>query len=155
MHTGSTFFYTSAFFLSTLWISRKFNLKWKNWNKSGISSFTNYVKYWSETRFSYWVSRFLNKHTTFWMRLAVESPGATPIYKLCRYVPPYWAEFLRHFNGLKRDIHFAPFGLESGMVFEGTTGLYERLYRFNFKWVRKKEKYANSKWLWRIFLFAL
>ena len=68
------------------------------------------------------------------MRLAVESPGGggvTPIYKLCRYVPPYWTE-LRRF-GLKKGIHFAPFGLESGMVFEGTTGLYERLYRFNSK----------------------
>ena len=37
------------------------------------------------------------------------------------------------------------FSLESGMVFESTTGLYERVYRFNSKCVRKKEKYANSK----------
>ena len=66
------------------------------------------------------------------MRLAVESPGGTPLYKLCRYVPPYWAEFLRRF-GLKKGIHYAPFGLESGMFFEGTTGVYERLYRFNSK----------------------
>ena len=29
--------------------------------------------------------------------------------------------------------HFAHFGLESGMVFEGTTGVYERIYRFNSK----------------------
>ena len=35
--------------------------------------------------------------------------------------------------GLKTGIHFAHFGLESGMVFEGTTGLYERIYRFNSK----------------------
>ena len=40
--------------------------------------------------------------------------------------------FLRRF-GLKTDIHFAHFGLESGMVFEGTTGVYERIYRFNSK----------------------
>ena len=33
------------------------------------------------------------------------------------------------------------------MVFEGTTELYERLYRFNSKLVRKKETYANSKWI--------
>ena len=33
------------------------------------------------------------------------------------------------------------------MVFEETTGVYERIYRFNSKWVRKKEKYANSKWI--------
>ena len=35
--------------------------------------------------------------------------------------------------GLKRAIHFAHFGLELGMVFEGTTGVYERIYRFNSK----------------------
>ena len=29
--------------------------------------------------------------------------------------------------GLKTGIHFAHFGQESGLVFEGTTGLYERL----------------------------
>ena len=33
---------------------------------------------------------------------------------------------LRRF-GLKTSIHFAHFGLESGMVFEGTTGVYERI----------------------------
>ena len=32
------------------------------------------------------------------------------------------------------------FGLESGMVFEETTGVYERIYRFNSKCMRKKEK---------------
>ena len=37
------------------------------------------------------------------------------------------------------------FGLESGMVFEETTGAYERIYRFITKCVRKKEKYANKK----------
>ena len=52
---------------------------------------------------------------------------------------------------VKTGIHFAHFGLESGMVFEGTTLVYERIYRFNSKWVRKKEKYANSKWILRIF----
>ena len=26
---------------------------------------------------------------------------------------------------------------------------------FNSKWVRKKEKYTNSKWIWIFFLFAL
>ena len=56
--------------------------------------------------------------------------------------------FLCHF-GLKMGIHFAYFGLESGMVFEGTTGVYECIYRFNSKWVTKKEKYANSKWILR------
>ena len=37
------------------------------------------------------------------------------------------------------------FGLESGLVFEETTGVYERIYRFISNCVRKKEKYANKK----------
>ena len=76
------------------------------------------------------------------------------VYKLYRYVPSHRVGFLRCF-GLKTGLHFANFGLESGVVFEGTTGVYERIYCFNSKWVRKKEKYANSKWIWRIFFFAL
>ena len=40
----------------------------------------------------------------------------------------FWGLF-----GLKTGIDFAHFGLESGMVFEGTTGVYERIYRFNSK----------------------
>ena len=38
----------------------------------------------------------------------------------------------------------AHFGLESGMIFEGTTGVDERIYGFNSKWVR-----TNSKWILR------
>ena len=56
----------------------------------------------------------------------------TPLYKTYRYVPPQRVRFLRRF-GLKTGIDFAYFGLESGMVFEGTTGVYERNYRFNSK----------------------
>ena len=50
-------------------------------------------------------------------------PGGrgTPLYKLYRYMPPHWVGFLRRF-GLKTGIHFDHFGLESGMVFEVTTG---------------------------------
>ena len=33
--------------------------------------------------------------------------------------------------GLKTGIHFVHFGLESGMVFEGTTVAYERLFQMN------------------------
>jgi len=58
--------------------------------------------------------------------------GGTPLYKLYRYVPPQRIGFLRCF-GLKRGIDFVHFGLESGMVFEGTTGVYERIYPFNSK----------------------
>ena len=58
--------------------------------------------------------------------------GRTALYKPYRYVPPHRVGFLRRF-GLKTDIHFAHFGLESGMVLEGTTGEYEHFYRFNSK----------------------
>ena len=44
----------------------------------------------------------------------------TSFYKPYGYVPPHRVAFLRRF-GLKMGIHFAVFGLESGMVFEGTT----------------------------------
>ena len=64
-------------------------------------------------------------------------------------MPPHRVGFLRRF-GLETGLHFAHFDLESGMVFEGFTGVYERIYRFNSKRVRKKEKYANSKWIIRI-----
>ena len=36
------------------------------------------------------------------------------------------------------------------MVFEGTTEVYKRIYRFNSKWVTKKEKHANLNWIRRI-----
>ena len=45
---------------------------------------------------------------------------------------PHRVVVLRRF-GLKTGEHFAYFGLESSMVFEGTTGVFERIYRFNPK----------------------
>ena len=33
--------------------------------------------------------------------------------------------------GLKTAVDFVHCGLETGMAFEGTTGVYERIYRFN------------------------
>ena len=74
------------------------------------------------------------------------SPGGTPLYRPYRYVPPQGVGFFRRF-GLKTGLDFAQFGLESGMVFEETTGVYERIYRFNYKRMRKKKKYANLKWI--------
>ena len=44
-------------------------------------------------------------------------------------------------------VDFNHFGLESGMVFERTTGVYNRIYHFNSKREKKKEKYANLKWI--------
>ena len=58
--------------------------------------------------------------------------GVTPLYKPYRYVPPQRVWFLG-LSGLKTAMHFAHFGLGSGIVFEGTTGLYESIYRFNSK----------------------
>ena len=58
--------------------------------------------------------------------------GDTPLYKSYRYVPPHRVWFWRRF-GLKTGLHFAHFGLESGVVFEGTAAAYERIYRFNSK----------------------
>ena len=65
--------------------------------------------------------------------LAFFSGGeGTLLYKPYRYVPPHRVGFLPRF-GVKTGIHFAHFGLESGMVFKGTTGVYERFYRFSSK----------------------
>ena len=47
-------------------------------------------------------------------------------------MPPHRVGFLRRF-GLKTGIHFAHFGLDLGMVFEGLLGVYERIYPFNSK----------------------
>ena len=58
-------------------------------------------------------------------------PGGTPFYKP-RYVPPQRVWFLRRF-GLKTGMDFARFILESGMVFVGIMGVYERIYRFSSK----------------------
>ena len=57
---------------------------------------------------------------------------------------PHRVGFLRRVV-LKTGLHFVHFGLESGVVFEGITGVYDRIYRFNSKWVRKEEECANSK----------
>ena len=43
---------------------------------------------------------------------------------------PHWVGFLRRF-GLKTGMHFTDFDLQSGWVFEGTTGVYEHFCRFN------------------------
>ena len=46
--------------------------------------------------------------------------GVLPYVSYIWYVPPHRVEFLHRF-GLKTGIHFAHFGLESDMVFEGAT----------------------------------
>ena len=56
-------------------------------------------------------------------------------------MPPHQVEFLRCF-GPKKGIHFADFGLESGMVFEGTTGVYEGIYHklLQFQMTKKERE---------------
>ena len=67
-------------------------------------------------------------HFLRWMKINFFPEGYSLLYKLYRYVPPHQVGFLRRF-GLKTGMHFAHFGLESGMVFEGTTGVCARIYR--------------------------
>ena len=63
---------------------------------------------------------------TMWLLVYITpgGGGGTPLYKPYRYVPTQRVRFLVLF-GLKTGIHFAHFGLESGMVFERTTGVYD------------------------------
>ena len=66
-------------------------------------------------------------HDFFSIDITSKDPrGATLLYKPYRYVPPQRVGFLGRFS-LKTGIHFAHFGLESAMVFEGTTVVYETI----------------------------
>ena len=64
--------------------------------------------------------------------VVVGGGGGTPLNKRYRYVPSQRVGFLRRF-GVKTSIDFAYFGLESGVVFDRTTGVYERIYHFSSK----------------------
>ena len=63
----------------------------------------------------------------------VNVPGGTPLYKPYRYVPPRRIYIFFSRFGLKTGLHFAHFGLESGIVFDGTTGVNERTCYFSSK----------------------
>ena len=83
-------------------------------------------------------------------------PGGegAPLYKPYRYVPPHRVGFLRRI-GLKTGIHFARFGLESGMVFEETT---EWMNVFIFAISNESERKGNMRirnGFEEFFLFAL
>ena len=65
-------------------------------------------------------------------------PQVLPVCKPYRYVLPQRVGFLRRF-GLKMGTDFAHFGLESDMIFKGTTGVHERIYFFQFQ-MSKKER---------------
>ena len=65
--------------------------------------------------------------------------GVTPLYKSYGFVQPQRVWFFRLF-GPKTGINFAHFGLESGMVFKGTTGVY-----VSIPYEQERKRYANSK----------
>ena len=69
------------------------------------------------------------------------NPGGTTLYKPYRYVPPHRVGFLGRF-GLKTGIHFPHFGLESGMIFEGTT---ECINVFTISIPNEKERKRNMR----------
>ena len=69
-------------------------------------------------------------------------------------MPPHRVGFLRRF-GLKTGIYFAHFGLKSGMVFEGTTGPYERIFSFQFQMSKEEREICGFEMDLSIFLFAL
>ena len=58
--------------------------------------------------------------------------GGTHLCKPYVYVPPQRVGFLYRF-GLKTGIDFAYFGLDSGMIYESTTIVYQCVSRFNSK----------------------
>ena len=67
------------------------------------------------------------------------------INHILRYVPPQGVWFLCLY-GLKMGIDFAHFGLESGMVFGGTTGMYERIIlSFQFQMNKKEREICEFK----------
>ena len=70
-------------------------------------------------------------HTGFTISSAPGGGGGVLPYISYISMGPSGRVFARF--GLKTGIHFAHFGVESGMVFEGTAGAYERIYRFNSK----------------------
>ena len=82
-------------------------------------------------------------------------PVGTPLYKLYRYVPSHQVARV-----------FAPFWSENGYTlcpvwsgiwysFRGNYGIVWTYLSFQFQMSKKERKYVNSKWIWRIFLFAL
>ena len=69
------------------------------------------------------------------------TPGGVPLsymFKLYRYVLPQRAWSLVPFRS-EMGIDFAHFGLELGVVFEGTVEVYEHIHCLNSKRIREKD----------------
>lgn len=60
-----------------------------------------------------------------WKKHSIAPRRGTPLWAM-RYVPPQRVSFLRRFV-LKMGLDFAHFAVESGIVFEKTKGMYERI----------------------------
>ena len=76
---------------------------------------------------------FHDCHTGFTLSSAPGGGGGVlPYISYIGMYRPIGVGFMRRF-GLKTGTHFAHFGLESGMVFEGTTESRNVFYRFNSK----------------------
>ena len=87
--------------------------------------------------------------------MRVTSLGGTPLYKPYRYVPYHRVGFLRPFC-LKTGIHLAHFGLESGMVFEGTSDQCILKYSsFQFQMSKKERDICGFGMELNNFWFAL
>ena len=116
------------------------------WYRSLYFYFISYIR---EIHFyvkwrSYWFSHKIHYLGNPTLNGTQKPRGGYPLYKPYRYVQPQRVGVLRRF-GLKTSIDFAHFGLESGMVFEGPTGIYERIYRFNSKWIKKSHDFTLLK----------
>jgi len=82
-------------------------------------------------------SRLKFLENILWKKLT--EPEGTPLYTPDIGMHMYRVWLLCCF-GLKKGTDFAHFGLESGMGFEGATGVCERICRFNSKCRNKKER---------------
>ena len=86
--------------------------------------------------------------------LGVRGERVTPLYKPYRYVPPQRVDGFWAFLVCKRVYTLPILVWNRGMVFEGTTGVYERIYRFNSKPIREIEICEFEMHL-KNFLFAI
>lgn len=106
----------------------------------------------------FWLSKLLEKHFLLsvlgfivcrWLTsIVITSPRGggggwgTSLNKPYRFVPHQKVCFLCCY-GLKTGKDFAHFGLEWGMAFEGSTGVYERICCFKSKWKRNRESWCE------------